>query len=193
MLAHLDTERYLRDAAAADPSFTYTSIREGIYAEGWPVFLGYFDPEGSASEIRLPHDGSGPGIAWAKRTELAEATAKLIARYASAETPENEFPFINTTVLLSGPRAWSLEESAKVLGEIAGREVKIRQVSVDDFVRQTPKLLQWAGSEELARGWATSFDAIKAGETAVVSPLLGELLGRQPAEFDVTVKAALGR
>lgn len=78
MLAHLDTERYLRDAAAADPSFTYTSIREGIYAEGWPMFLGFFDPKGDSNEIRIPHDGSGPGVAWAKRSELSEATANLI-------------------------------------------------------------------------------------------------------------------
>ena len=38
MQAHLDTEKYLKESGV-----TYTIIREGIYSESWPLYLGFFD------------------------------------------------------------------------------------------------------------------------------------------------------
>lgn len=188
MQAHLDTERHLAQIAAADSSFTYTSIREGLYAESTPIYTAFFDPRNSPAaenvETRIPHDGSGPGVAWVKRDELGEATAKLIASYAK---DKKAFPFVNATVLLTGPRVWSLEETVQVLSGIAGREVKIREVSVDEYVK-LPQVLEKFGSETLARTWATAWDAIRAGETAVVTPELGKILDREPEAFDVAVR-----
>ena len=187
MQAHLDTERHLAKLAAADPAFTYTSIREGLYAESTPIYTAFFDPHNSPAEdveIRIPHDGSGPGVAWVKRDELGEATAKLIASYAR---DKKAFPFVNATVLLTGPRVWSLEETVEVLSGIAGREVKIREVSVDEYVK-LPQVLEKFGSEALARTWATAWEAIRAGETAVVTPELGKILGREPKAFNVAVR-----
>lgn len=185
MQAHLDTERYLARLALEDPGFTYTSIREGLYSESTPMYTAFFDPRNPVDEIRIPHDGSPPGVAWAKRDELGEASARLIARYA--EEP-GILKYTNKKVLLSGPREWSLAETVDVLGQVAGKDnVRIRKVSVDEYVKQ-PQVLAYFGDEEKARSWATAFDAIRAGETAVVTNDLEQILGRTPEPFDKTVK-----
>lgn len=196
MQAHLDTERYLAKLAAAaaaaaeDDShpLTYTSIREGLYAESTPIYMAFFDPRQPdalrSGEICIPHDGSGPGVAWVKRDELGEASARLIASYAQ---DKNGFPFTNRTVLLTGPRAWSLSETVEVLAGIAGRKLKIREVSVGEYVK-LPRVREYFGSEEPARTWATAWDAIREGETAVVTPELERILGRKPEAFEVAVR-----
>ncbi|PLB44835.1 NAD(P)-binding protein [Aspergillus steynii IBT 23096] len=186
MGAHLATEKYLSELQARDSSaFTYTSIREGLYSESFPIYTSWFDPADPVSEITIPHDGSGPGVAWVKRDELGEATAKLIASYA---TDPAAFPHLNKNLLLSGPLELSLNETADVLAKAVGRPVRIREISVDEYV----KLPQHGDKHtyhgvDLAREWATAWEAIRRGEAAVVSPLLKEILGREPESFEKTV------
>jgi uncharacterized protein YbjT (DUF2867 family) len=193
MQAHLDTERHLAKLAS-DPanngSFSYTSIREGLYAESTPIYTAFFDPRNPSStlhdgEVCIPHDGSGPGVAWVKRDELGEASARLIARFA--EKGREGFEYVNQVVLLSGPRVWSLKETVGVLSQISEREVRIREVSIDEYVK-LPRVREVFGGEELARTWATAWEAIRAGETAVVTDDLGRILGREPEGFEVAVK-----
>ncbi|KAL2016989.1 hypothetical protein VTK56DRAFT_2708 [Thermocarpiscus australiensis] len=197
MQAHLDSEAHLAKLALADPSFTYTAVREGLYAESFPIYTAFLDPRAPPADgaVRIPHDGSGPGVAWVKRDELGEATARLIARYCGAEEAAGGHPFpekyVNGTVLLTGPRAWTLAETVDVLARAAGgaaaQQLRIREVSVDEYVR-LPQVLAVFGSEEKARTWATAWEAIRDGETSVVSPELEEILGRKPEEFDVTIR-----
>jgi hypothetical protein len=192
MQAHLDTERHLAKLASESPngSFTYTAIREGLYAESTPIYTAFFDPRDPTStlhdgEVCIPHDGSGPGVAWVKRDELGEASARLIARFV--KEGREGFEYVNRVVLLGGPRVWSLAETVGVLSQIAGREVKIREVSVDEYVK-LPRVRECFGEEELARTWATAWEAIRAGETTVVTEDLGKILGREPEGFEVAVK-----
>ncbi|KAA8902943.1 NmrA-like family protein [Sphaerosporella brunnea] len=172
MQAHLDTERYLASIAAEDKSFTYTAIREGIYSESYP----FFSISNPVKEIKIPHDGSGPGIAWAKQSELGEATANLVAQHAKAPA---EFEHLNKTVPLSGPRVWSLAESVEAIAKEIGKPVVIRQVSVEEYTElpQVQNAMQYV-SGNLARDWATAWEAIRAGETAVASPLLASVLSK---------------
>lgn len=186
MQAHLDTERYLARLAAENSDFTYTSIREGLYSESTPIYTAFFDPRHPVDEIRIPHDGSEPGIAWVKRDELGEASARLIARYHGGR--REEFPWVNGKVLLTGREVWSLRETVEVLAGIAGRkEVKIREVSVEEYVKQ-PRVREVFGGEEKARTWATAWEAVRAGETAVVTEDLERILGREPEGFEVTAR-----
>ncbi len=118
---------------------------------------------------------TGPGIAWVKRDDLGEASARLIARYAAGPAG---FPFKNDTVLLTGPRVWSLQETVEALGRNAGnKDLRIRQVSVDEYVK-LPQVWAVFGAEEKVRTWSTAWDEIRAGETAVVTTTLVEVLGR---------------
>ncbi|OHE96040.1 hypothetical protein CORC01_08733 [Colletotrichum orchidophilum] len=189
MQAHLDTERHLAAAAASDPSFTYTAVREGLYSESYPIYTSFFDvnaPTATTDEILIPHAGAGagPGVSWVKRDELAEATAKLMAQYS---WDPDHFAHVNKKILLTGPRAWSLAETVGVLGAVAGRDLRIREVSVDEYVR-LPQVVARFGSQDNARTWATAWEAIGAGETAVVSETLRAVIGRDPEAFDVTMK-----
>lgn len=126
-----------------------------------------------------------------KRDELGEATARIIARFVSGPEGFAARGWVNGRVVLTGTREWTLGETVKVLGEVAGRSgeggVKIREVGADEYVRQ-PQVLGVFGREELARTWATAFEAVKKGETGAVTGDLEAILGRRPEEFDVTVK-----
>jgi hypothetical protein len=133
MLAHLDTESYLASLHEKDPQgFNYTVIRIGLYSESYPIYTASFDINNPPADgkIRIPHDGAGPGIAWAKRAELGEAVAKLIATYM--QDPET-FAYNNKLMVLSGPKEYSLAETAKVFSDVLGREIVIEEVSIDEY------------------------------------------------------------
>ncbi|KKY37378.1 putativelike family protein [Diaporthe ampelina] len=192
MQAHLDSEAHLDSLAKSDPGFTYTSIREGLYSESYPIYTAFLDPKAAAdgSEVRIPHGGGGgPGVSWVKRDELGEATARLIARYCGAG---GQFPqgLVNGKVLLSGDREISLAETVDVLGKTVGKTFKIRQVGVDEYVR-LPQVLAVFGSEEKCRTWATAWEGIKDGEAALVTGDLEEILGRKPEGYEKTIKELL--
>ncbi|KAJ5771148.1 uncharacterized protein N7511_003199 [Penicillium nucicola] len=184
MGAHLATEKYL---ASHPGNFTHTFIRVGIYSESFPIYTTWFDLKNPSDEIMIPHSGGGPGVAWAKRDELGEATAKLIVSYV--EDPV-KFKYLNKGVLLSGPREITLAETADILGQAVGKPVKIREVSVDEWTALTPQNAEYLTCRgvDLSREWATAWEAIKQGETAVVSPTLRELLGREPESYETTIK-----
>ncbi|KAJ3826582.1 hypothetical protein F5880DRAFT_72820 [Lentinula raphanica] len=189
MQAHLDTERYLAKLASEDSSFSYTSIREGLYSESFHMYTAFFSLKQPTSEVLLPHDGSGPGLAWAKIDELGEASASLLVKFYAAP---GDFPYRNQILLLSGPREWSLNETVQAFGRVAGKEVSIRQVSLDEYASQ--ELVEsrlTIGVNKWAKKWATVYDAIRNGETSIVTPLLKELLGREPEDFETTIRAMI--
>lgn len=185
MLAHIDTEKYLAKLHHQDPKFTYTVVRQGLYSESFPLYTALFDLKNPSSEICIPHDGSGPGLCWVKQDELGEATAMLMAQHARDPTA---FPFLNKTVILSGPRSWSLNETADVFSRVLGRPIRIRQVTLDEYVKQ-PQLQSglYVGGE-WASLWATAFDAIRDGEAAVVTQSLREIFRREPEPFETTIR-----
>ena len=185
MQAHLDTEKYLESLAAQDSLFTYTIVRIGLYSESFPLYTAFFDLKNPSDEIKIPHDGSGHGISWAKQDELGNAMALLIKSYAESR---GSFEYINENILLSGPRAWSLRETAEALGRVSKKQVKIREVSVEEYAAQ-PEVQNGLsyGAGDLSAVWATAFEAIRRGEAAVVTPLLAQILGREPESFEKTI------
>ncbi|WQF82559.1 Putative NmrA-like domain, NAD(P)-binding domain superfamily [Colletotrichum destructivum] len=189
MQAHLDTENYLEECRQNHPGFGYTVIREGLYSESYPLYTSFYNPKQPRSKIRIPHDGSGPGVAWVKREELGEGTAELISRFVKQP---KEFAWRNQTVLLSGEKTLTLAETVQILGEIADSPVQITQVSDDEFATQSenPPNFTYHGFD-LSKPWATAFEAFRRGEASYVSPLLRELLGREPEDFKTTVENSL--
>lgn len=189
MQAHLDSEKHLASHAQAEPGFTYTSIREGLYSESFSLYLGFFDPKEASdgAEVTIPHDGCGPGVSWVKRDELGEASAKLIAEYCGV----GQFPqqLVNGKILLSGTREISLRETLEILGKSVGKSFKIRQISIDEYVK-LPKVAD-TFDETKARTWATAWEAIRAGEAALITQDLERLLGRKPKEYGETIKDIL--
>ena len=196
MQAHLKTEGYLKSPelekieGVDKKPFTFTAIREGIYSESFAMYTGFPDLENLPDEVKIPHNGSGPGIAFAKIDDLGEATAKLVKEYL--DVPRN-FRYKNQIMLLSGSRAWSLENVVKLLIKLKGKEIRVDQVSEEDYVAEPriQNMLGLHGPGEVPRQWATSFDAVKKGECAVTSVELGRLLGREPEGFETTVRAII--
>jgi uncharacterized protein YbjT (DUF2867 family) len=188
MLAHLDTEAYL--AKLASSRFSYTIVRQGLYTESFPVYTANFDLKAAREKkdqvlkIRIPHDGSGPGISWAKRDELGEATARLLAEHA--RDPSN-FRFNNKLIILSGPKEYTLKDTASIFSNITGKTVQIEEVSVDEYASQ-PEVGYGSDSEQLNKLWATAFEGIKHAEAATVTTHLAELLGREPEDAETTLR-----
>ncbi|BGP14681.1 hypothetical protein JCM10213_006239 [Rhodosporidiobolus nylandii] len=189
MAAHLRTEAYAKQLAA-EGKLSYTIVREGIYSESTPMYTGFFEPATASSfngKIKIPHDGSGPGVSWVKRDELGEATAKILrAVHFSPAVPAQ---FSNTTLLLSGPRAVTLAETVSLLSSVSGIPLSIEPCSIEEFAAlPTVKGVLIYGGHDYATKWATVFEGIKRGEGAAVTPTLGELLGREPTGFTQALK-----
>lgn len=200
MLAHLDTESYLSSLASSSSSekpFSYTIIRQGLYSESFPVYTANFDLKVIASgladevDIRIPHDGEAPGIAWAKRDELGEATARIMSAYAK---DLSSFKEVNQIITFSGIKAYTLSETAEVFSRVTGKKVRIKEVSVDEYVGQ--KGVGYGStdtnqSQEMDRLWATAFEGVKMGQAAKVTDELKKWLGREPEDFVVTIRKML--
>ena len=167
MQAHLLTERYLLELSkvAGDQPVSFTVIREGIYSESLPMYTGFpalqdlAVSKNEVFEVQIPHDGSGPGIAWAEINELGEASAKFISARLSAPSHER-----NDIVLLSGSKAWTLAETLRMLGQITGKDVRLKQVSIEEYVAQ-PVVQQNLGSHgpgnQVPKQWATVYEALR--------------------------------
>lgn len=187
MQAHLDTERYLAQCAADISGFTYTVVRQGLYTESYGLYLAFLDLKNPPTEFKIPHDGKGPGISWVKRDELGEGTAHLLADHARDPTA---FPFVNDTLLLSGPQAMSLEDSVNTIGRVTGKEIKICQSSVEEWAAQdSVKGASEYLAGDMAKHWATAYDALRRGEGALVTGHLRTLIGREPEIFENTIAA----
>ena len=130
MPAHLKTEGYLKSLKSKnierpdEKLLTFITIREGIYSESFPTFTGSPDLQDLPEELKIPHDASGPGIAFAKIDDLREATAKLVEEYLDGTT---YFNFRDQVILLSGPRVGSLAEAVKLLGNSKGKEIRFKK------------------------------------------------------------------
>lgn len=180
MQAHLDTEAYLKKSG-----LKYTIIREGIYNESYPLYFGFFDPS-KDNEVFVPGDGP---IAWACREDLGEATARLLA------LPPSDSRFDSQTILFSGPQAnlLTLAQLSTLISNILGREIKLNIVSIDEYVQKhlDPSGQNVRGTEDFLRKWATTFEAMKRGETAIVDPLLGEIVGRPLKTMEQSLRVQL--
>ena len=174
---HLATESYLKTLALHPPnrkSSTFTAIREDIYTESFPLYTDFFDLQNSSATVRIPHDGSGSGIAWAKRDELGEATARIVQAYRYA--PVGQYKYLNMVILLSGPKIMNVAETLEELADMAGlkEKVKIMRVSQQIFAKdpKTREMMGSHGPKHPAKFWASTFKALRAGKCAIVS---GEL------------------
>ncbi|BGP30824.1 hypothetical protein JCM10296v2_002581 [Rhodotorula toruloides] len=185
MAAHLRTEKYLREVQAQDSSFGYTIVREGIYSESTPIYTAFFTLSDPSAQIKIPHDGSGLGVAWVKRDELGEATA-LVLKSLFFRRADG---YKNRLLLFTGEKEWTLQETVELLGSVTGRtDLRIEEVSVDEYAEQVKGTLVYGG-QDYAKKWATAWEGIRRGETAVVTPTLREILGREPEPFELAKDA----
>lgn len=176
-------------------------VREGLYSESFPIYTAFYSPSSPSRTIRIPHGpaGAGRGIAWVKRDELGEATARILLSLTSAASSSE---WKNRTVVLSGAREWSLAETAQLLGRLSNPpqpDLRVERVSVEEYAGQAQVQEGFSaypgdgGGRYWAEKWATAWDAIERGETGVVTTTMREVLGREPEDFEETLKEMLAK
>lgn len=152
---HIATEALLDDSGVA-----WTALRNGAYGPLDQV-LG---PWQHIGVIAQPQDGPVP---YTDRADIAEATAVILAGDRSFDGPVN----------LTAPDAVTFDDVAKIASDLTGRPVE--RIVLDDE--------QWVADqiaigvpEQMARLMLTWYQAARAGYFTEASPLLAELLGREP-------------
>ncbi|KAH8703348.1 putative NmrA-like family protein [Talaromyces proteolyticus] len=157
--AHLETEKLLKESG-----ITYTSIREGIYTQAFPLFLQWYP---TTETIYIAEDGQ---ITYTSREELGEANAKLLIKGGH----ENEI------VLLTASGALRATDIVDIINETTGRNVKIQVLSPEEYVRYHTENDIGQKPESFWRKRISWFDGIAKGEAILSNPLMKEVLGREP-------------
>ena len=167
--AHIKTIEYLQQSG-----LKYVVVREGIYAESWWLYAG-FQPQafkaGDTSELTWVFPQDGP-FAWVTWDDLGPGTANIVANYKQ---------YIGQTLRLTGPRTTTLAQVAKLVEQQTGRKVNLKPVGKVEAARDhkekgsVPESMFW-----MVDSWSGWHEGVANGEAAVVDPLLGQLLGRQP-------------
>ncbi|PGH34373.1 hypothetical protein GX50_02856 [[Emmonsia] crescens] len=171
--AHLITEEQLKKSG-----ISYTSIREGIYADAFPVFAAWYP---DTTTIHIPTDGA---IAYTSRTELGEANANLMLR-----DPATLPALLNNDkniALLTAPRAYTFADLAACLTRATGSKVTVQKIPRERYAAVVAAEDAREGHGGKSAGffevWASLLDAVGQGEAETVGPLMGELLGRTPRD-----------
>jgi uncharacterized protein YbjT (DUF2867 family) len=168
--AHIKTIDYL-----VQSGLQYVVVREGIYAESWWLYAGYQPQKytkGDTGEIKFVIPNDGP-VAWVTWDDLGEGTAKILQHYDQ---------YIGKTLNLTGPRTTTLADVAKMVERYTGRKVSVDIVGRQEAERYHKYEKKSLPEEQfwVIESWAGWHDAIAKGETAMIDPLLGELLRRTP-------------
>lgn len=182
--AHIRTVEYLQQSG-----LEYVVLREGIYAESWWLYCGFQDrnltkrqsggdevKENETLEFVIPSDGP---VAWVSWDDLGEGTAQILARLVQGDRE-----WIGKTLNLTGPSTATIGDIARLIEKYSGRKVEVKCVGKEEAKRYYLKDPNAGREEWLVDSWVGWFDAISAGECAVVDPFLGKILGREPQGMD---------
>ncbi|BCS01951.1 putative NmrA-like family protein [Aspergillus luchuensis] len=171
--AHYMTEDMLKESGV-----NYTSIREGIYTEAFPLFINWYP---QSTTLYLP--SSSGKIAFTLRSELAEATAKLMLKGGH----DREI------VLLTASEPVSVQDIVDVINETTDREVKIEVVDPETYVRLNAENDFGGKAEGFFRQLVGWFESIENGEAGFTDGLMGEVLEREPVTPREAVRGLLER
>ncbi|WP_430406954.1 SDR family oxidoreductase [Fluviicola sp.] len=161
---HYDTEKYILDSG-----LTYTFLRDNLYADVIPMFVGEHVLE---TGINFPA-GNGR-VPFTLRTEMAEAFANVLS------TSGHE----NKTYEISNVESYSYQDVADALSAHSGKTVAYNDVSVADF----SKALAEVGVPEAMIGFSIGFaTATKEGDFDIPNNHLEQLLGRKPSSLNQIV------
>ncbi|PLK44377.1 SDR family oxidoreductase [Emticicia sp. TH156] len=155
--SHLFTENALKESG-----ITYTILRNNIYADILPMFLG---PNVTETGVFFPA-GDTP-VAFTLRSDMAEATANVL----TGTGHENQDYRISNTETVT------FHDIARFIGEAAGKE--LGYVSPESAVYK--QVLSGAGLPEEVVAISVGFaEAFKQGEFDSTETDLDTLLGRKP-------------
>ncbi|KAJ5652473.1 hypothetical protein N7507_009899 [Penicillium longicatenatum] len=172
MEGHLMTEEMLRKSG-----LNFTSIREGPYADAFPVWMGWYP---NTSTVYLPSDGP---MALTLQSELGEATARLLMRGGK--------DYNKKIVVLTAQKTLTFAGVVDVINRTTGRQVQVELVSPDEFVRLKTADDVGGKPEAFFRFVLSWYEAISSGDASFTHHLMAELLGREPTPADEAIRGLL--
>jgi nucleoside-diphosphate-sugar epimerase len=180
MTAHERTEKRLRELEEQGV-FDITILREGLYNESWPLYLGYYNPqEDDRTEVVLADEGDRK-ISWTSIADLGSASAMIIADEASKW--KGKCVYLSKT---SDPK--TMRQIASLVAESTKKVVVVRSVSKDEHIKH---YVQDRGMPEKAvKWWAATYEAIKDGECEISDGTFDALMARagiEPTSVDQTI------
>jgi uncharacterized protein YbjT (DUF2867 family) len=160
---HAATENALRASGVA-----FTALRNGFYASSLKMLFGRAMQTG---ELVAPADGP---IAWTAHRDLAEVAAiAMTSRELDGVTPP-----------LTAAEAIDLARVAEIMSEIAGREVRRRIVSDEEY---RAAMIAHGAPEHAAHLMLGMFAASRLGHFAMLDGALARVIGHAP----MTLREAL--
>ena len=176
MKAHERTEEWLKVGTK------YTILREGLYNESWPLYLGHWKlGEDERTEVPVAGDSK---ISWTSIADLGLANALILA------APSEEWA--RKTVYLSQEKAYTLKEVVEMVSKAKGKEVQLKIVERAEHERY---YVEERGMEDgYVKWWSKTFDALKQNECEIHDPTLERLLeskGVKPKQMEETVNEML--
>ncbi|KAI0843351.1 NAD(P)-binding protein [Hypoxylon sp. FL0890] len=180
MRAHLRTEAYL-SRLEKEGRVKVTVIREGLYNESWPLYLGYFDPSGADDRSVVPLAGDGK-VCWTAISDLGVASAVVLV------SPSEEYAG-RTFYLSTRPEgAKSISEVAELVGRARGKGVSVKIVGQEEHERYYVQ--ERAMDRRAVRWWKSTYEALERGECLIDDPTLEKLLsgvGVKPTSIEETI------
>ena len=183
--AHYETENLLKHSG-----LDFVSLRAGIYADAFPLFLNWYP---SSTSVLLPditpHVNESK-IAWTSRSELGEGIAALLAKGLEA------FPSIRpqtekNIVLLTSLETQPLTALVDAINQANWTNIPVRILEPEAWIEACSK--DDEGGKE--RAWFEArlvfTQGICDGDAAAVDSALETLLGRQPETGTQTVSRLL--
>jgi uncharacterized protein YbjT (DUF2867 family) len=176
MRAHLRTEAYL----ASLKDVRATVIRQGLYNESWPLYLGYYNPkDDERGTVLLAGDGK---ICWTAIEDLGLGNALVLA------SPSEEYA--GRTFYLSTP-----PETAKTMSEVAalvakGRFKDVKVENVGQKGHQDFYIKEKGMDAPAVEWWSDTYNALEDGECLINDSTLTRLLeskGKTPIPLETTV------
>jgi NAD(P)H dehydrogenase (quinone) len=151
------TEALLKQAG-----FSYTILKNALYADVLPVFIG---EQVLSTGVSFP---AGDGKAsFATRQDLAEASAVVLTSTGHE----------SKTYVLTNEVNYSLQDVADILSELSGNTITYTSPTVDKYT----EALTQAGVPAAYQSFFTGFgEAIKKGEFETNKTDLSQLLNRKP-------------
>ncbi|TKA28191.1 hypothetical protein B0A50_04162 [Salinomyces thailandicus] len=177
MKAHERTEEWLQASGMA-----HTIIREGLYNESWPLYLGHYNvPDDERTEVPVAGDSK---ISWTSIPDLGLANATILS------SPSSEWA--GKTVYLSQKQAHNLSEVAAMVSKGRGIEIKVKVVPREEHERYYVQERNM--SEPMVSWWSKTYDALEDNECEIDDLTLEDLLARRgvkPKPLEETVAEML--
>lgn len=162
MRAHFRTEAYLKDLHAKGKLPSYTILREGLYNESWPLYLGHHRKGKEEDRKEIVVAGNGP-LSWTSISDLGLATALVLT--------EAQDEFQQKTIFLSQNRALDLAQVAAKVG------CSIKIVSPNDYVKHYVETRDMEAA--MLEWWVSTYPSVSKNQCHIEESPLEALLARK--------------